>query len=127
MKKLLDRYYLVLYRGYAAHSCARRGSIAKETSGLMSFTFALNILSCIRLIDVSMMPLVSSYLFIISGIIIMIIIQVILSIGYNQERRDKLIERYENESRKSRRYSVLWVVFYEVFSVALFVIPVCLR
>ncbi len=127
MKKLLDRYYVVLYRGYEAHKWLKRGSTNKETSGLMAFTLALNIISIIRLIDDVLLPNVNSYLFVISIIIMTFLIDMTLSIVYNKERRYRLLEKYENESSKSRRLGVLWVIIYQVLSFALFVLPIFIR
>ncbi len=41
---------------------------------------------------------------------------------YNKKRREELQEKYKYERYESRRRGCMWVVAYEVFSIALFVL-----
>jgi hypothetical protein len=47
-----------------------------------------------------------------------------LTIIYNQKRQDRIVEKYKNESRKSRQLGVFKVVLYEVLSFAFLIFSV---
>lgn len=121
MRKLLDRYYLVLYRGYENHPGLRKFSTAHETSSLMSYTLAINVFSIIILIDNSIILRYGFWAWLAVCLIIGPSLQVIIKCIYNKKRRDILIEKYYDENCRSRREGVLMVVLYEIFSVMLLV------
>lgn len=113
--KLLDRYYIVMLRGFENNFSA-----FYKVPYFIIMTLTMNIFSLIMLFTPGLFLQVGSWFFVCicgAGIIGMVIIDVI----YNEKRREKLRKEYENESIESRQYSVAWVAAY-VISTILFLV-----
>lgn len=120
IKKILDYYYLALYRGF--ENIQGKGRFfSYNVTWIMSLTIMFNIISLIALFCHNMLkPFISWLVFGIVGIIFMNILDAI----YNKKRREKLVARYENESTESSRSGAAWVWVYEIFSVAFLIFSI---
>jgi heme/copper-type cytochrome/quinol oxidase subunit 3 len=117
IKKLFDRYYLVLMRGFENLEGERFFYL--NIACMMAMSMSLNLVSLCFLLSV---PLHS--LWFLAGFVIVtgVTMQVIDAI-YNKKRRQELREAYADESLESRRWGVAWVTIYEVLTFALFFLP----
>jgi FlaA1/EpsC-like NDP-sugar epimerase len=115
IKKLFDRYYLIVMRGFE-NSQWREVSFDSHIALLMSMTITINVVALIVMLINRLFVLYYPWFFIAFGIIILAMWIVIGAI-YNEKRRQELRETYEDESLESRHRGVAWVVVYEVFSI----------
>ena len=114
MIKLLDYYYLVLIRGFSDR-------LDYRATGLMAFTFVINLFSLAILID---HRILDKDIFWICWVISGWVVYAILNIIYNKKRRERIKEKYKNESSDSRYHGVVKVVLYEILSVAFLIFAI---
>jgi magnesium-transporting ATPase (P-type) len=117
MKTLLDRYYLVIMRGFES---LQDRFLYFHIAGLMAMSFAINIVSLCLLFSLYVHSL---WFWVVFSVIVITLMEIIDRI-YNKRRRDELREKYEDEEIKSRRQGVAWVVIYEVGSLILFFLSI---
>jgi len=111
MIKILDYYYLVLIRGFSY-------KLDYIATVLIAFTFGMNLFSLATLFNCHIFD--ERVLWICCGIFVLVIYQV-LNIAYNKKRRERIREKYKDESRESRQWGVAKVVLYEIVSFAFLV------
>ena len=107
MIKVLDYYYLVLMRGF--------GKLYYRATGLMAFTFGINLFSLAILFYHHFLD---EKVFWICFIVFGLVIYSILNVMYNKKRRERIREQYKNENDESRIRGVVIVILYEILSIA---------
>ena len=113
MIKILDYYYLVLLRGFD-NIYDRKDRFSYHVPSVITSTLAANILSLGILLD---RQLFEKSFFCILLILFMPVLYLILDVVYNKERRDRVREKYKNESYESRQRGIVKVVLYEIASI----------
>ena len=119
MNRILNYYYLVLLRHY--DNLYKKDRLSYKVPFIMSLTLTTNIISFITLIN---HHILESYLFWISIVAVNILIGSIIDVIYNKKRRDRIREKYKEESYESRRLGVVKVVLYEILSIAFLIFSV---
>jgi magnesium-transporting ATPase (P-type) len=122
IKKIFDRYYLILMRGLENIYGEGRFFYFNITD-IIALSLTLNTASLLILLMRGVLE--RHYLwFLIAFGVLWYVTMTVLDVIYNKKRREKLREEYEDESDESRRRGVAWVVAYEVFTVALLVFAI---
>ncbi len=106
MMKILDYYFLALLRAVV-------GRLEYQAPGIMGLTFAMNLFS---LADTFVRNYVDWRYLYWGSFAIGFVLYIILAIIYNDKRIDKIIDRYADESLKSRQRGIFWVITYEILS-----------
>jgi len=114
MKNILDYYYLVLVRVTGI-------GLDYQATGLMSFTFSVNIFSLAIFLNHQLLD--RDTFWIIIGIILMVIYS-ILSVIYNKKRRDSIIMKHKEETYDSWLRGVVLVVLYILLSIGFLVLSI---
>ncbi len=112
MMKILDYYFLALLRAIV-------GSLEYQAPGIMGLTFAINLFS---LVDTFAHNYVDGNYLFLGSFAIGFVVYIILAIIYNDKRIDKIIDRYADESLKSRQRGIFWVITYEILSLVYFIV-----
>ena len=113
MRKGFDYYYLVLLRHY--DNLYKKDRLSYKVPFIMSLTLVVNLFSLIILFAHHLVEQYTIEFFLTIFIVCTILILIFNGI-YGKERRQKLREKYEDESRISRRRGVAKVVIYEILS-----------
>lgn len=121
IKKILDRYYLILLRGY--DNQYGKDKLSYHVSGLISFILMINISSLIISFDRTII-FRHTLIFLASYLVMVVFIDIIIGIIYNKERRERLRKDFETESIKSRRCGAAWVAAYVIVSVILLIFAI---
>lgn len=115
IKRILERYYLVLMRGYDDWY------VPTSVAAVISVSLTVNLLSIFILFWDA---LLFRYTFWVAAVVFIIdsSLMSIIDRKYTWKYSEKMLKRHEDESEESRRRGVVWVVVYEILTVAFFVL-----